>query len=59
MDFKNIQTFIKVAELKSFSLAASELGYSQSAVSTQISNIEKELGHLLFDRIGHKIKLTA
>lgn len=59
MDFKNIQTFIKVAELKSFSLAASELGYSQSAVSTQISNLEKELGHLLFDRIGHKIALTA
>jgi len=59
MDFKNIQTFIKVAELKSFSLAASELGYSQSAVSTQISNLEKELGHLLFDRIGHKISLTS
>jgi len=59
MDFKNIQTFIKVAELKSFSLAASELGYSQSAVSTQISNLENELGHLLFDRIGHKIALTA
>ncbi|WP_312107099.1 LysR family transcriptional regulator [Lachnoclostridium sp.] len=59
MDFKNIQTFIKVAELKSFSSAASELGYSQSAVSTQISNLEKELGHLLFDRIGHKIALTA
>ncbi len=59
MDFKNIQTFIKVAELKSFSLAALELGYSQSSVSTQISNLEKELGHLLFDRIGHKIELTA
>lgn len=59
MDFKNIQTFIKVAELKSFSLAALELGYSQSAVSTQITNLEKELGHLLFDRIGHKIALTA
>jgi DNA-binding transcriptional LysR family regulator len=59
MDFKNIQTFIKVSELKSFSLAASELGYSQSAVSTQISNLEKELGQLLFDRIGHRIALTA
>lgn len=59
MDFKNIQTFIKVAELKSFSLAATELGYSQSAVSTQIINLEKELGHSLFDRIGHKITLTA
>lgn len=59
MDFKNIHTFIKVAELKSFSSAALELGYSQSAVSTQIINLEKELGHSLFDRIGHKITLTT
>lgn len=59
MVFKTLQTFIKVAELKSFSLAALELGYSQSSVSTQIINLEKELGHLLFDRIGHKIELTA
>lgn len=59
MDLKNIQTFMKVAELKSFSAAALELGYSQSAVSTQIINLEKEFGHILFDRIGHKIDLTA
>lgn len=59
MDLKNVQTFVKVAARKSFSLAAAELGYSQSAVSTQISNLEKELGHKLFDRIGHKIALTA
>lgn len=59
MDIKNLNTFIKVAQLKNFSAAASELGYSQSAVSTQISNMEKELGHILFDRIGHKIALTS
>lgn len=58
MDFKNMITFLKVAELRSFSQAADVLGYSQSAVSTQISKLENELNKCLFDRIGHKIYLT-
>lgn len=58
MDYRNIQTFLKVSELHSFSQAARELGYSQSAVSTQISKLEQELGASLFDRIGHQITLT-
>ena len=43
MDFKNMTTFLKVAELRSFSQAADALGYSQSAVSTQNSKLENEL----------------
>ncbi|MBS4959206.1 MAG: LysR family transcriptional regulator [Clostridiales bacterium] len=58
MDFKSLKTFLKVSELHSFSAAAEKLGYSQSAVSTQIANLEKELNTTLFDRIGHKICLT-
>lgn len=58
MDFKNMITFLKVAELRNFSQAAYELGYSQSAVSTQILKLESELDKVLFDRIGHKIYLT-
>ena len=58
MDFKNMITFLKVAELRSFSQAADTLGYSQSAVSTQIAKLESELNKCLFDRIGHKIYLT-
>lgn len=58
MDFRNMTTFLKVAELHSFSQAATQLGYSQSAVSTQISKLERELNKVLFDRIGHKIYLT-
>ncbi len=58
MDFKNMITFLKVAELHSFSQAATQLGYCQSAVSTQISKLETELNKTLFDRIGHKIYLT-
>ncbi|MBQ3221998.1 MAG: LysR family transcriptional regulator, partial [Clostridia bacterium] len=43
MEFRNLTTFVRVAELRSFSKAAKQLGYSQSAVSMQISQLEAEL----------------
>lgn len=58
MDIRNIKTFIRVAELKSFSKAAEELSYVQSTVTIQIQQLEKELGYSLFDRIGKKVSLT-
>ena len=59
MDIKNVKTFIKVAELGSFTKAAEELLYVQSTVTIQIKQLEKELGFPLFDRVGRKIFLTA
>lgn len=59
MDIRSIETFIKVAELGSITKAADELSYVQSTVTTQIKQLEKELGYPLFDRIGKKISLTA
>ncbi len=58
MDIRSIQTFLRVAELKSFTRAAEELNYVQSTVTTQIQQLEKELGYPLFDRIGKKVSLT-
>ena len=58
MDLRNINTFIQVAELSSFSRAAEKLGYSQPTVSFQIKQLESELGCKLFDRIGHTVRLT-
>lgn len=58
MDLKNMKTFLRVAQLHSFSQAAAQLGYTQSAVSTQIAKLESELNTTLFDRVGHKIYLT-
>lgn len=58
MDFRNLTTFVQVAELCSFTRAAENLGYSQSTVSFQIKQLEKDLGVQLFERIGHTVQLT-
>lgn len=59
MDLRNLQTFIRAAELGSFTRAAEESQYVQSTVSTQIQQLEKELGYPLFDRIGKRVSLTV
>lgn len=58
MDLRNLNTFIQVAELSSFSRAGERLGYSQPTISFQIKQLETELGCKLFDRIGHTVRLT-
>lgn len=58
MDFRNLSTFIQVAELGSFTRAAEKLGYSQPTVSLQIKQLEQEFGVQLFERIGHTVTLT-
>lgn len=58
MDIRNLRTFIKVSELNNFTKAAALLGYSQSAVTVQMQQLEAEVGLPLFDRIGKNIKLT-
>ena len=59
MDIRNIKTFVRVAELKSFTKAAEEMNYVQSTVTMQIQQLERELGYPVFDRIGKKVSLTA
>lgn len=59
MEIRQLITFTKVVQLESFSKAAADLGYSQSAVTVQIRLLEEELGTRLFDRIGKRISLTA
>ena len=58
MDTNVLKTFIAVCEYSGFSAAAKELGYTQSTVSSQIKQLEKELDVRLFDRYYHKINLT-
>lgn len=59
MEFRNIETFVRAAELLSFSRTAEELGYSQAAITVQIRQLEEELDTKLFDRVGRHVALTA
>lgn len=50
MEPQQLRTFVTVARLGSFSEAARELGYTQSAVSQQIAALEADLGTALLHR---------
>lgn len=59
MNLRFLETFIWVARLKSFSLAAERLHTTQAAVSHRIATLERELGVRLFDRNARDVRLTA
>lgn len=48
----------KIIDLGSFSKAAEEMGYSQSAASQMIASLEKELGVRLINRSRYRVTLT-
>jgi DNA-binding transcriptional LysR family regulator len=58
METIQLVSFYQIVKTGSFSKASSLVFRSQSAVSHQIANLEKELNVKLFDRIGKKIRLT-
>ena len=51
--------FVKVLDVGSFSRAADELGYTQSAVSQMIKSLEEEFATALLIRSRHGLTLTA
>jgi DNA-binding transcriptional LysR family regulator len=59
MDFDQLETFMEVARLCSFSRAAEKRFRTQPAVSSQIRSLEEEVGARLLDRSGGKVSLTA
>ena len=58
MDFKQIEYFVHVAELGSFTRAATVLRIAQPALSRQVRSLEVELRQPLFDRNGRGVTLT-
>ncbi|MCL1970337.1 MAG: selenium metabolism-associated LysR family transcriptional regulator [Candidatus Bathyarchaeota archaeon] len=58
MDFKQIEAFIKVIELASFSKAADTLNVSQPSISTYITSLEKELNTTLINRSTKVLSTT-
>lgn len=59
MDFKQLETFVAVVKLKSFSKAAENLFITQPTVSNHILNLEKELNTVLINRTNKNVTLTT
>jgi len=59
MDFDQLETFLEVARLSSFSRAAEKRFRTQPAISSQIRSLEEEVGAKLLDRSGGKVSITA
>jgi LysR family transcriptional regulator, low CO2-responsive transcriptional regulator len=59
MDFDQLETFLEVARLCSFSRAAEKRFRTQPAISSQIRSLEEEVGAKLLDRSGGKVSVTA
>jgi LysR family transcriptional regulator, low CO2-responsive transcriptional regulator len=59
MDLDQLETFLEVARLSSFSRAAERRFRTQPAISSQIRALEEEVGARLLDRSGGKVSITA
>ncbi len=57
-NIKQIQTFISVAELRSFTKAADKLCVTAMAVSKQVKTLEQTIGEQLFVRSTRKVSMT-
>ncbi len=58
MELQQLRYLLAVAEVGNFTRAAERCHVSQPALSQQLINLEKELGHKLFHRLGRKAVLT-
>lgn len=58
MNLKFLETFVWVARLRSFSLAAEKLCTTQAAVSNRIATLERDLGVRLLERDLRNVSLT-
>ena len=58
MTLKQLEAFVKIANNRSFTLAAKELFITQPTVSAYINNLEEELGVRLFDRTTKEVQLS-
>jgi DNA-binding transcriptional LysR family regulator len=58
MELRQLEYFIAVADEANFTRAAERVHISQSGVSAQVRQLERELGQTLLDRSGRTVRLT-
>ena len=58
MELRQLRYFLRLSETLNFSVAAKELFITQSTLSQQILNLERELDQQLFIRNSHEVLLT-
>jgi len=58
IDFRHLESFCRVADLKNFSKAADDLLLTQPTISGHILILEHSLSLRLFDRTGREARLT-
>ncbi|UJR82407.1 LysR family transcriptional regulator [Sandaracinus amylolyticus] len=59
MNLSHVETFVRVAEARSFSEVARSLAVPTSSISRMIAHLERDLGAKLFERTTRRIALTA
>ena len=61
LEMRHLLALVAVVETGTFSEAAEQLGYTQSAVSQQVGTLERIVGAPLFERPGGRrpVRLTA
>lgn len=59
LNYHHLQYFWAVAREGHLTRAAGQLHISQSALSSQIRQLEEQVGHQLFERDGRQLRLTA
>ena len=58
MDIRQLKTFVEVAANGSYARTAAIVGIAQSALSRQMSALERGIGGRLFHRTGRGVVLT-
>src|ERR1700746_1337196 len=59
MELRHLRYFVAIGDEENYRRAAQRLNVAQTALSTQIQDLEMEIGFKLFDRMPRGVKLSA